>query len=122
MRKSELKSYLEEKYGKGNVKIGAYPGYQGPIVQAKVNNKWLFMGYYDELLQQIDFEKDHQIMDRSNPVPQKLGRIVEIRYERTGGKHPGAYKHVFKPGTGDLFVGRDKNGQKCLIVRKKKGK
>lgn len=52
---------------------------------------------------------------RENPKTHTLGRILEIRYERTTGRKPGLYKHVFKRGNGVLQVG-ERNGQKIIQV------
>ncbi len=53
-----------------------------------------------------------------NPPAHTLGRIVEIRYERTTGRKPGFYKHVFKKGSGELIAGTDARGRKIITIRK----
>lgn len=67
-------------------------------------------------------EKDvRRIKLKSNPSQTQthtLGRILEIRYERTTGRKPGLYKHVFKRGNGVLKVATVK-GRKVIIVEPK---
>lgn len=65
-------------------------------------------------------EKKKTTTKTSNPPGYVLGRVVEIRYERTVGKHRGQFKHTFKRGNGVLVAGYDKQGRKVILVRKEK--